>query len=902
MSSPFAVFRRHQKAMTVILTGLAMFAFIIFGALDPSASPSGGASTILIPLLAAALFAGAFWIWGLQDGKGPQDAITGALVGLLIGLIPIFMASRQSGIATAAGTISERDLFELRRERSMANEIVMRAFQQRENAFPFMLQQYQFGGSTAREVVLKYVLNHVAEEHGIAVSNERVRSFLDEVSDGKLNRETFTELRKSLQVGETEVFDLIRDELEANLAYQIVSPVSARMPEQYWEDFKKLNVRYTIEATGVPVDPFAAKVDKPSDEELRSLFEEFKNRFPAGGDPGFYQPERVRLAWLQADFEKIEQEVGEISEDDLKARYEERKESFYKIETLPDLDTEDAPGSSETPTDSSSQNPAAPATPADGEKPATDAAKGEDEEVDNAAPTDNPASDRKPGEAPPEDEQPASEDSAAEKPASDNKSVGDPTLEAPSGDDTSGSEAAEEKNDDAPPADDKKTDNNKAPADEAQPADKTDSAAAAPENETAEKNTAENGASEKPAAGETPATEKTDESATTENDGVKYRPFEDVRDEIRDLLLRERTLELQREKMDAAIEAVRGWRSDYDAIRAEIESASSAFRQKNPEATQADVEASVAELQKKLDAAATKISKQATQYAEKQGLTFVETDLLSQQELIDSDKHEIGSAREPIENISPTSQFTEPDTVATLAYRGSQREFFPDEAEGQFDDSRYVYWLTEKVAAHEPTFDEPGVREQVEAAWRARQAAPKAEERAKAVSEIVSTAIGEKPMAEALSDQTVTGDEEGSQLSVISSIPFTWLRQSFQGMQMNPFMGPQPTVEFGVIPGIDGADENFMRTVSEMQVGDVQVIPNADRTTYYVVHLKSRSPSGSDDPQLGVLRQQFIQEDAPFSPVYSRLASGDSVSAGQRWFATFMGEYGVDIATVDSYE
>ena len=849
MSSPFAVFRRHQKAMTVILTGLAMFAFIIFGALDPSASPTGGVSHILIPLLAAALFAGAFWIWGLQDGKGPQDAVTGALVGLLVGLIPIFMASRQGGIATAAGTISELELFDLRRERSMANEIVMRAFQQRENAFPFMMQQYQFGGSTAREVVLKYVLNHVAEEHGIVVSNERVRSFLDEVSDGKLNREKFTEMRKALQVGEAAIFDLIRDELEANLAYQIVSPMSARMPEQYWQDFRKLNVRYTIEASGIPVEPFAAQAEKPSDNDLRSLFEEFKNRFPAGGDPGFFQPDRVRLAWLQADFEKIEQEVGEISEDDLKARYEERKESFYKIETLPDLDSTPAesdaakPDSTEKP--GSAEAPADGEKPADGDKPAKDAAKPEGDQASGDKST----------------EKPASED----KPASDERTAGDPTLQNEAGNEAAAAEtkepaAAEEKPADAAPAEEK-------PADD------------------------------KPAE---PA--KEGESETVEDNSVKYRPFEDVRDEIRDLLLRERTLKLQNEKMTAAIEAVRSWRGKYDEIRAEIEAASSSFRQKNPDATDADIKAAVAALQKSLDAAATDIAKNATQYAEKQALMFIETDLLSQQELLDSEKYEIGSAREPLSSISPTAQFTEPDTVATLAYRSSQREFFPDEAEGQFDDSRFVYWLTERVAAHEPAFDEAGVREQVEAAWRARNGAPKAEERAKAVAEMVTAAIGEKPMAEALSEQTVTGSKEGAQISVVSSIPFTWLRQSFQGMQMNPFMGPQPTVEFGVIPGIDGVDENFMRTVSEMKVGDVQVIPNANRTTYYVVHLKSRSPAGSDDPQLNVLRQQFIQEDAPFSPIYSRLANAESMSAGQHWFAMFMAEQGVDLTTVDSYQ
>ncbi|MHC4878895.1 MAG: hypothetical protein ACYTGL_20790 [Planctomycetota bacterium] len=813
--------------MTVILTGLAMFAFIILGAVDfggAGGPMGGGGGTFLIPLLSAAVFAGAFWIWGLQDGKGPRDAVTGALVGILIGLLPIILNSQQSGIATAAGTISDRELFELRRERSLANEIVMRAFRERgQNAFGFLLQQYQFGGSSAQEVVFKYVLNHVADERGISVSNEFIRDFLDEVSEGKLDRATFTAIRQSLQIGETEVFDLLRDELEARIALTLVNPQVDRMPEQYWRDFQKLNVRHTIEATAIPVEPFAAKAGKPSDEELRSLFDEFKNRFPAGGEPGFFQPDKVRLAWLSAEFEQVEQEVGEIPEDELKARYEERKESFYKIETLPDLDEpaagDESKTETETPSDSEAENKPAEDAPAD-ESPAQESAP------------------EKPGAAPPEE-------------SSDEVTAGDPTLN--NSDESEQTESADE-----------------AAAEESAPAEESKGTP----NESAE------------------------ESSEGE---VKYRPFEDVRDEIRDILLREKTLALQRQKMEEATESVRNWRSTYDEVRAEIESRSSAFRRDNQEATDADVEAHVADLKKKLDAAALDIVKQATTYAEKSGLTFVETDLISQQELLESEDYEIGSAREPIENIDPTSQFTEPDTVATLAYRGATREFFPDEAEGQFDDTRYVYWLTEKEAAHEPTFDETGIREQVEAAWRARQGAPKAEARAKKLAELVDAAIAEKPMPEAVIDETVTGDEEGDQVSVITSIPFTWLRQSFQGMQMNPFMGPQPTVEFGVIPGIDNVDDEFMKTVAEMNVGDVQVIPNGDKSAYYVVHLKSRSPSGADDPQLEQLQQQFIREDAPFSPVFRQLASGEQQGINQRWFATFMGNYGVDLESLAQY-
>ena len=57
MASPFSLFRRHQKVLMVVLTGLAMFAFIVMDALSRMED-----SSAFIPLVTASVGAAAFWL------------------------------------------------------------------------------------------------------------------------------------------------------------------------------------------------------------------------------------------------------------------------------------------------------------------------------------------------------------------------------------------------------------------------------------------------------------------------------------------------------------------------------------------------------------------------------------------------------------------------------------------------------------------------------------------------------------------------------------------------------------------------------------------------------------------------------------------------------------------------
>lgn len=915
MSSPFAVFRRNQKVLTVVLTCLAMFAFII---LD---SVSKMETSAIMPILFGLVGASLAWMWGSQNERGISYPVIGigAILGAIVGVIFINQWANQGGLATAHGRLTNRDLLEMKQKRDMANQFVISAFRERKGeVHPMManyyLNQYRFGDTSSRSVVTKMLLEKEADGLGIEISDEFITNYIKTVSENSMTREALTKIRSQLGMGESELYDTLRSELRARVASRVLNPELVHMPDQYWGDFEKLNVRHSIDAVAIPVEPFAARLPRPSDKEINEVFEAFKGVYPMGENPGFVQPDRLKLAWFESDYESAEALVGEIPEEELKARYEERKETEYKIETLPDLgaDFDDgAPKFGEPPAPVKTTTPEP-----EGDAPG-EAATSDDSEAAPAAKTGDDA----PTETSTGDDDSPAEDATSTDEESDDASATEPEAE----------ECGDGEDQEA----DAETDEANASKDE-QPETSEETPAADPKKVEGAK----------PAAEETPAApvdgpkDATEEPVDVELAGVKYRSFEEVRDEIRDLMLREKTEEQIEKQVSSAIAAVKDWRFK--------------LREENPEISDDDLGAAIAA--------------KAQAYAEENGLKFVApAEFLSQQELIEHSEYRLGNAREPSD---PTDFMAQPQTAAARLFTGATTLFIPEEAQGQFDDTRFAFWATGENEQHVPTIDEPGVREQVEKAVRIQKARSEVKARATKLAESLKAKLDESSIvsiAEGVADQTVfgaktpatenkkdetssvsepaeadgetsdesekeesCGDEEGAEaaaneteteesapaaakaddeeapsteivdqpLSVISSPPFTWYRQSSQGMQMNPFA--QPTLEFGFVPGIDGVDNNFMETVSRTAVGDVVVIPNLTKQVYYVVHVKARNPSGNDDPSLAPVRQQFITENVPMSQIYGQLANSQGSEIYQAWQAEFFAKHNVSIEELDA--
>ena len=87
----------------------------------------------------------------------------------------------------------------------------------------------------------------------------------------------------------------------------------------------------------VPVADYVAKVDEPKDEELKTFFDEHKEEHPqpASPEPGFREPQRVALQWFKADQDKF---LAQVTDAEIKQRYEKNKELYDAAEKKPEAD------------------------------------------------------------------------------------------------------------------------------------------------------------------------------------------------------------------------------------------------------------------------------------------------------------------------------------------------------------------------------------------------------------------------------------------------------------------------------------------------------------------------------------------------------------------------------------
>ena len=952
MASPFQLFRRHQKVLMVILTGLAMFAFIVMDALSRMED-----STAFLPLVTAIIGGAAFWFIGQKSEKVSSYTLVGAAVGAALGFILVFTRPGPAGVETSIGTLSERQIQDMRQERALANQFIGGAVRERDDQGG---EQFFFGGTSPGEIVQRFLLLDKADRLNVQVSDAYVTSYILEASEKGLSNEEFKNLRSSLNLGKADVFRILATELRVRVVQQMLRPKTLVLPQQRWDNFKKFEVAHSIDAIEIPVEAFEAGIETPGKTELQALFDEFKEFYPTLERPGFRQPERVQLAWLRISRSEIEKQVGnQLDEMDpaelekeLRAKYEEDRETFYKA--LPDVPAGhgtdplnldafpgDLPGVNRSP---GPLSPSAPiklpelpdipktTTPDAGEKP-----EGETEE--------KPASEDE-GSCEPQNDQPAEE--AEEKPAESDPSNPAP-LEVPEEEEDSTVEiidgqpyqsfdsvrdrvlesvrtsrinerlelltekasdrisslrrklARNDENEKAIAAEIKKSAKSFAEANDGvyyfehkepmsypemvtQP-EKTDEEEAGPEVSLPDISLPELGepkssTPEKPAKGADENKTPANETETEENP----------------------TKEPEEEKpADENEETCQG-----EPAAEEPENPPETL--KKPE--QPETPAQTGDKAPTLSEPATLPGNPAEEEEEEKPAT-PDGELPDKEEIEEPEvdpgraiKNEIGTAQG---DFDPQQQrmLTVPDTV----FGSSIGLFYPESARGDFandtSDFSYVYWATRRVEENVPeTLDE--VQSQVKEAYARGKAQPVAEERAKAIAEHVSPLVKTKSLEESLKaagksdlkELTVTGKADADGLEVITAANFSWLTQG-GGLNPNAFFS-QPSL--GQINGVENVNPEFMKAIAEMDTGDVTVIPNANRSAYYVVHLTERIPDGTDGPFYEASQEVFLkeQQDMMSQFKYMTLTRAEASAVEQQWMNALFKEYNVDLTTLSS--
>lgn len=847
MKSPFAIFRKHQKVLMVVLTGMAMFAFVLLG----GPFRGGQLPRSLIVLLVTGLVAGIFWIVGTQTGKPTEYALSGALLGAIAAFVGFQLRGTDAVVETKAGDLSQTDITNLLHQRQIANQFIQTAYvtvhgpppsalpedlkgidnpllaqriiQSMQARWRQNLEEFLFGDATEQNAVLKYILLREADRLGVIVDDREVNDYINRVTADKLGKSAFRDIYyKRLKLSETELYNILRDELRARRALELSAPTLLTTPEEYWQYYKRLHVKEQLEVAALPVEHFAADVPEPTDEQIAAFFQQHKSVFPGQtgpGEPGFRQPRKVRLAFLEADYQTFEPLAPEVTAKDVEAFYEENKESLYR--NRPVLREPQTP------------RPSRSASDGNGEPPTKTGAGG----TDDSKPIDPQFT---PEAEPPSTPTPDGEPAKPTNPANDGSALNSTGKPKPQAFLSVASEPAV--------------------ADKPQPASPTPEPAAASSAAEGSRTLNEPVAAPKPLKSESPPSPVVAPKPLPE-----FRPLDDdLRAEIGDILLRQRTTEAIKTKIAEALSFMYELGDKYNAPV-------------DPE---------------KRTVTPQQISDRLQQYAEKNHLRYVVTELLAQQDLADPEAHPIGTATQPGENAFDRQSVP---TVAEQAFETPPEQvYLPTEAEGDFGNSRYAWWKIEDNKAHVPTLEEPGVREQVIQDWKREHARPVAQKRADKLAQTVRQS--DKPMQDVLAEQTITGQDDSVRLTVRQTQSFSWLRRS----TAPPTGLSAPTRPVLSEPiGVEKAGPDFMRSVFDrLKVDDVGVVPNHDRSVYYVVRVKNRDPATTTG--WDALRQNFMQEDffsggtAGFGPTtYDYITYPEQQRLGVHWREQLEEKYAV---------
>lgn len=813
MSMSMKYLRKHQKAVLVVTGVLIIFVFTvgsyIIDSLDRATQAEMGGTTVVT------------WKGGKANELELQQMIRNHYR-VNVGLAAIAQAAMAKGaVPSGLGVFPQQGRYGIR----------------------------PFNEQTAEEdVVSIHLLAEKARSMGMSISDEAIKQFLYRLSGDQLKDGEIHEILRNAfggDMSDLQFFAHLRTELLAMhmtllAGMGLEGGVSENMyvitPGEAFAYFERLNRQAQIESLPVKVEDYVAKVtDKPSEKELRALYEEYKDQIdlPDDPQPGFRVPPRIAIQFVKADFNKfLEEEKAKITDEQVQAEYDRRvAQGDFKVPELPETPMGEAPKGNDA-LESETEKPDDPATPPANETPDAD----ETPAADNEKKTDDANKDDSP--APPADEPPMTEDKADEsEPATDNPPAdapqpGNAPDESSKQNDAGPENPSTEIPDEEPAPEDGKTvalvsnevfvntedeegsdtepatadDSTPPPADAPAPSDDKPADSPATDEQPAEdKPSEEKTADDKPTdnklADEKPADAPPADETPASPAKPKIRPLSEVSEEIKNSL----AAEPAQKRIDAAF--------------AEIEKAVAKFARDNKVHRREEERRTAESRQQKAESEAPELLKlDLDNLARKHGLEF---ETLPLTDPFAMEEYEI--ARAVPQSANPfTSRFV------TTAFSQTKQIYRPEQVTAMMSGQYYLYWITQQAKEYVPTYEE--AREKVIDAWKLA----KAREYARQAAEEMAAKVKEgQTLAEVFGETKVT-----------KSGNFSWMRESFVPWGMGPTISP--------VDGIDMPGPEFMQTVFQLAPGEVGVAPNQPQNVYYVVRVVSHTPSKE------ILREAFV--------------------------------------------
>ncbi len=700
------------------------------------------------------------------------------------------------------------------------------------------------------EAVETMVLAERAKQMGLVITDQMINDLIKQVSGDNLTPAEVQAVVQNLQpqrpVSVPKLFDALRTELLASKYRDLFAQSLAEIPPaQRFEYYSRLNRRAKAEVMQLAVADFVGQVADPSESELKTFYEKYKDQLPdpTSPEPGFKEPRRASFQYFKGNVDQLTEKLkDQVTEEEIKKYYEDNKRNFIVT------NFDDVPADMEN---ANEEPNAAKEGEAPSEKPADEKPVGETKSAAEPEPKEESAKPQEEESPEPKAEDTpelSSEDKPAEEPPSEPDSSGDQNKDEPAespqaavrqpngvfrgagqkfrfvkavlqGDDAQGEDASET-NDEAPiepePADSKPAET---PSAEEKPADAAESKPAA--NETP----ADQPAEEKPVE-EKPAADHGDEIVAEPPvpEGPQYEPLEKVQDTIRETLARERAAEQLSEQFDALSAKMRRFTDDHDIYITD--------KPLNPDA----------------------VAPTPLDFAQLASGKDVEALELKSVTPLQAAKEDIGKSFRVVQDPNGGAR-----TVAFVDFAFADRlPTYKPEIDRDNENNYYLFWKTQEEPSYVPPLDQ--IHDEVVRTWKmvkardlARKRAEEYVQQAKSQNQTLEELFGKQP-----------------DFKVTQTSPFSWLTLGNVPAQ------PGSIPRLSEVEGVDQAGPDFMKTVFGLQPGGLGVATNVPQDLVYVVRVIDYEPSGEQ------LRDDFARENPSR---YMAAAREDQFQIYENWIA-----------------
>lgn len=290
------MFRKHQKAMIVMVGVLCMIAFTI------------------LPIFL-----------GQTSSNGPAAG------------------SNQVVARTARGEIREGDLGNMIGRRQLANEFMVETLvaAMGEEFRRMIASRQPFGEPTERSVVETHLLAERAKDLGVVIGDDAINAYLKENTRDQVPADRFRAIVRRLKTTQPQVFDALRTELSAEklllMSGVLEVPVSMTTPAQRWDYYTRLNSRATVELVPIRAEDFIDQIDDPDPKTLQAFFDAHKEQEPVPGspEPGFKVPVKAAFQYVKASYDRFYDEKS-ITDEQVAEYYEQFKDREFLYTDLGD--------------------------------------------------------------------------------------------------------------------------------------------------------------------------------------------------------------------------------------------------------------------------------------------------------------------------------------------------------------------------------------------------------------------------------------------------------------------------------------------------------------------------------------------------------------------------------------